>query len=253
MNNHKDICSTQLNGFYRGIVMKHLSNGKCKIWIPSIYPKEWSTENNIDLLPSAEQASPLQFGASDGNGIFSYPGVGAIVWCFFERGDQNYPVYFASTLGGPQNIDSADKKESEDGSSGKSNPKHWNEAYAMPGHHPADAYVHKIHAGNTVITVNEAGYVDITTNGYDGSSCSLTLDDRGNATLQCSNVLSLVAPAILMDGHVQIDIKSPYITNTAKIAANITSPSIQLDSSAGHTAVKSRSFYSSKSPAVMTV
>lgn len=143
-------------------------------------------------------------------------------------------MYFASTLGGPQNIDSADKKESEDsssslgedGSSGKSNPKHWNEAYAMPGHHPADAYVHKIHAGNTVITVNEAGYVDITTAGYDGSSCSLTLDDRGNATLQCSNVLSLVAPAILIDGHVQIDIKSPYITNTAKIAANITSPSI---------------------------
>ena len=123
----------------------------------------------------------------------------------------------------------------------------------MAGSHPDDAYVHKIHAGKTVITVNEAGYVDITTAGHGGSSWSLTLDDRGNATLQCSNVLALVAPAILIEGHVQVDVKSPYITNTAKITANITAPSIELDSSAGHTSVKSRSFYSNKSPSVVTL
>ena len=32
--------------------------------------------------------------------MFSYPNIGAIVWCFFENGDHNRPVYFASTLGG---------------------------------------------------------------------------------------------------------------------------------------------------------
>lgn len=71
----------KLFGFYRGQVLKHCQQGKCKIWIPSIWPIEW--RSNPDLLPSAEQAAPLFGGSFAGNGMFSWPDLGSIVWCFF--------------------------------------------------------------------------------------------------------------------------------------------------------------------------
>lgn len=88
----------RVSGFYRGIVKKHLTHGRCKIYIPSVYSQKY--EENPDKLPTAEQASPLFAGVNAGNGCFSYPNIGSIVWCFFENDDANYPVYFAATLGG---------------------------------------------------------------------------------------------------------------------------------------------------------
>ena len=79
--------TSSLQGFYRGVVLKHLANGCCKIWIPSVFPIEWASYANADLLPTAEQASPLSFGATNGLGIYSYPNIGSVVWCFFENGD----------------------------------------------------------------------------------------------------------------------------------------------------------------------
>lgn len=38
-------------------------------------------------LPSAEQAAPLFGGTYNGNGMFSYPNIGSIVWVFFENCD----------------------------------------------------------------------------------------------------------------------------------------------------------------------
>jgi len=52
-----------------------------------VYPDEWNDYEKVDKLPSAEQASSLAFGAVKGNGMFSYPNIGSVVWCFFERGD----------------------------------------------------------------------------------------------------------------------------------------------------------------------
>lgn len=80
--------------------MKHSSAGRCKIWIPSVYPEE--AVANPDILPDAEQAAPLFGGASNGSGVFSYPRLNSIVWCFFQDGDQNYPVYFAAANAGPE-------------------------------------------------------------------------------------------------------------------------------------------------------
>ena len=71
----------KLFGFYRGQVLKHCSQGKCKLWIPSVYPIEW--RNNPDMIPDAEQAAPLFGGSFAGNGVFSWPDIGSIVWCFF--------------------------------------------------------------------------------------------------------------------------------------------------------------------------
>lgn len=87
----------KLCGVYLGKVLKHLPHGRCKIFIPSVYAEKY--EDKPDLLPSAQQAAPLFAGSNAGNGVFSYPNIGATVWCLFVNGDANLPVYIASVLG----------------------------------------------------------------------------------------------------------------------------------------------------------
>jgi hypothetical protein len=91
--------SNKLIGLYRGIVLKHLPHGKLKVFIPGVYNEEW--KSTPDLLPDAEQLTPLFGGSSQGNGIFSYPNIGSIVMCQFINGDQNFPLVIGATLGGP--------------------------------------------------------------------------------------------------------------------------------------------------------
>ena len=168
----------RLTGFYRGTVLKHLSNGFCKIWIPGVYPDEWNSYATADNLPSAEQASPLSFGANSGSGVFSYPNIGATVWCFFANDDQNCPVYFASTLGG---------KEANGGV--------WNNPLAMPGNHPDDAYIHKIHAKNSDVEVSEVGTIKIHVGSGSGSS-DIFIDAQGIVDIASTKKITLTAPSI---------------------------------------------------------
>ena len=88
----------KLFGVYRGKVVQHLTHGYCKIYIPGVYPEEW--KDKPQLLPLAEQATALFGGTNNGNGVFTYPNIGSIVWCMFANNDQNYPIYFAACLGG---------------------------------------------------------------------------------------------------------------------------------------------------------
>lgn len=88
----------RLLGKYRGIVLKHLPHGRCKIYVPSVYSDTFL--NDPDNLPSAEQKTPLFAGTNKGNGVFSYPNLSSIVWCEFINGDANYPIFEAATLGG---------------------------------------------------------------------------------------------------------------------------------------------------------
>lgn len=212
-----------LQGFYRGIVLKHLSNGKCKIWIPTIHPKEWNSYEKADLLPSAEQASPISFGTNKGLGVFSYPNIGSIVWCFFENGDQNLPVYFASCLGGPEAMEQ------------------WDDSLHMAGHHPNDAYVHHMQVKNSDIYVYETGYITMTTHddNFD-NSCTMTLDQDGNIKVESTSKITLKSKQIIIDGETQVDIKAPDIKQRALVHSAIISPAIDLDSSLGHTKVKTK-------------
>jgi len=93
----------KITGFQRGIVKAHSNFGRCKIYWPAAMPAEWNKDDNVDNLPDAEQATSLfMFGSANdsnnGNGVFSYPEIGSIVWGFFENGDSNHPVYFAGTM-----------------------------------------------------------------------------------------------------------------------------------------------------------
>ena len=96
----KDESSTgnRLVGTYRGLVLKHLPHGKCKIYIPGVYAEEFLTDP--DNLPTAQPKTPLFAGTNNGNGIFSYPNLSSIVWCTFMNGDANFPVFDSATLGG---------------------------------------------------------------------------------------------------------------------------------------------------------
>lgn len=104
----------RLVGTYRGIVLKHLPHGRCKIFIPSVYDSSLSVDP--DLLPSAQPKTPLFAGTNLGNGLFSYPNLSSIVWCTFQNGDANFPLFDSATLGGENAFGQYDliKKKEED-------------------------------------------------------------------------------------------------------------------------------------------
>ena len=72
--------------------------GKCKIYIPGVYPDEW--EDLASKLPWAEPAYGLFGNDATTQGINSVPAVGTFVWIFFEEGDYRYPKYFLVCQGG---------------------------------------------------------------------------------------------------------------------------------------------------------
>ena len=74
---------------YRAKVVKQESNGKVRI---KVYGLHADIAN--DVAPIAEPALDI-FGAGDGAGMASVPGVGTDVWVFFDGGEINSPVYFA--------------------------------------------------------------------------------------------------------------------------------------------------------------
>lgn len=218
----------KLTGFYRGIVKKHLSNGFCKIWIPSVYPEQW--QNEPDKLPDAEQAAPLSFGTNNGLGIFSYPNIDSIVWCFFANGDQNFPIYFASTLGGEYAL------------------KKWNRVRAMPGA-KEDAFIHKIHVKCADIEFNETGTIHLHTEDVEVKSeedkskrkhyCDIRMDQSGNINIESTATITIKTPALKIVAETQMESESPNIILSSSVDTKIISPSIDLDAKAGGIALTS--------------
>jgi len=103
-------------GNYRGKVVSNIDplyKGRCKIYIPGIYPEELA--KNHENLPWAEPAMSI-FGGSWKNerngdlnievGMTSSPHTsknlleGAEVWLFFEAGNPQFPIYFAACQAG---------------------------------------------------------------------------------------------------------------------------------------------------------
>ena len=85
--------NARFHGFYRGEVMDNQDpkqSGRIKLSIHGVL-------QGIDTasLPWAIAASPTFVGAGSGSGRFMVPDIGTIMWCFFEEGDHNQPVYFA--------------------------------------------------------------------------------------------------------------------------------------------------------------
>lgn len=184
------------SGFYRGKVVQRSSNkhGFLKIWIPGVYPQEWQT--TPAKLPDAEPASPLFAGCNNGNGMFSYPNIGSTVWCFFQNEDQNFPVYFAATYGGP---DAAGQFAACEPLPDKSD----------------GAYVHKICCGKTTILLSEVGNLKLETRTVDSKdnpkSVTLTLDQSGNLKIHGSSSIDIDTRDMRFIATNRLEIKSPVI------------------------------------------
>lgn len=107
----------EVSGNYRGVVIDNTGEmGRCKIFIPSIYPDEFI--NQPINLPWAEPAMPIAGGSyktlppfvdkskdeqsvyRNQTGINKVPKIGSHVWVFFENNNHNYPVYWAAINGG---------------------------------------------------------------------------------------------------------------------------------------------------------
>ncbi len=109
----------KFNGMWRGTCVQNvdpLVKGRIKVYVPGVYSKDMSM--NPSLLPWAEPAMNI-FGGSWNNekketygdlnietGATSNPHTstdslkGAEIWLFFERGDHNFPIYFAACQSG---------------------------------------------------------------------------------------------------------------------------------------------------------
>ncbi len=212
-----------LFGDYRGLVLRHETHGKCKIWIPGVYPEEF--QNQPDKLPSAEQVTPLFGGSNKGNGVFSYPNVGSVVVCRFWNGDSNYPFFYGSVLGGDNGLAQYD------------------EVRPCPSAGPEDdAYIHKITVDQSTIKIWESGHIEIETYSDKSKtdSSKIILDGQGNINIESTQTISLHAPNIKMEADNQIDVVTPKFLNINSVSNIVQSPSITSDSSTGMTTIKGK-------------
>lgn len=185
MNDIEDRVS-KLDGLYRGKVLKHLEHGILKVFIPGVYPQEWAADP--DKLPDAEQLVPTFGGNSNGNGVFSYPNIGAIVICQFLNGDQNLPIVIGTTQGGA--LAAMKYKEIA------------NELDPATGEKPS--YVHMVSVGRSKVKLYEGGMVEMDVTGKDGKSASFKIDQNGNVFVNCDGTFQVQANNIKLMAKNQV-------------------------------------------------
>jgi hypothetical protein len=99
----------KLTGIFRGVVEDNndpLKAGKVRIRIHGLHSAN-KNKSDIDGIPTeelpwAEPALPIYEGSVSGFGAFSVPLNGSQVAVYFENGNLNRPIYFASLPGIPQ-------------------------------------------------------------------------------------------------------------------------------------------------------
>ena len=237
-----------LFGFYRGKVVKHCKDGFCKVFIPGIYPDEF--ENNPDALPDAEQASPLFGGGTQGNGMISIPDVNATVWCFFQNGDQNLPVYFAMSF--PNDEGTSPFGEVQSGTDdGETNT-------FLTGE---DAQNHMMRFGKCRVYFSESGQIEIRCDPDDEEESSEESQSEGEEESlddekypdKCAKIEFDGNGNVTVYGNTNVTVKAPtveLIGDTVNITSdqfNVNSNVVNLDSNC--MASTQKTFFTLKSPA----
>lgn len=105
--------STKLEGFYRGVVVQNrhedLTDEETKTTTvradARIRVKIFGVYDDLapDEIPWAEPALPINTGGKLDQGSCFIPEVDSYVFCFFDQGDVNHPVYFAMCPSIPNN------------------------------------------------------------------------------------------------------------------------------------------------------
>ena len=185
-NQHLNQNGNGLDGLFRGIVRKQMSDGRVKVFVPGIHDPKFESDGNEDFLPNAELMMPISAKSIDQSGTFCCPDVGAIVWVFFQNQDVNYPVVIGTTLNSVPGFGKA----------------MWNRC--MRG----KKYVkHLLKNGVAEVELDENGSIDITVKSHEGAAqdngsmkdCHITLDrtnvnsriilDADDIILNCRNLL----------------------------------------------------------------
>lgn len=209
----------RVSGFYRGKVVAHSTNGKCKIFWPGVTPPDF--EDKPDELPDSEQAAPLFAGAANANGVFFYPDIGSFVWGFFANEDVNFPVYFASTL------------------SYKENESTYDNLSQAP--EKKDNKIKKICIDDVAITLNsEENSVEIV-NTLNGGCVSISKD--GKVMLESLKEIKILAPKITVNANGDLNLNGASIKITSNKEIEMFSQNNRILTRNGGTVIKGDSPY----------
>lgn len=233
----------RLTGFYRGQVIQHLDGGRCKVFVPGVYPDRYA--DSPDDLPPAEQAAPLFGGTCLGNGTFSYPNIGTVVWLFFENEDQNRPVYFAATLGGELAVETEGSgfKAVRDNVCPDIAPE------LDTTRNGQDSQQHMVNCGDTRVVLRESGQLDILcSDALGGTSSHVFVDSDGSVQIRTSQSIQIDTPSLKVTAHDklevnttslvvrannEIQVNSPQVATVAANTFSVKSPSIEMDATQG--------------------
>lgn len=97
-NQHLNQNGQGLDGLYRGVVRKQMSDGRVKVFVPMVYDPKFEADGYEDFLPNAEIMQPVFAKSINQSGFFGVPDVGAIVFVVFLNQDANYPLVIGTTL-----------------------------------------------------------------------------------------------------------------------------------------------------------
>lgn len=210
----------KLTGLYRGEVVRHLQAGRLKVFIPGVYPVEFAT--SPEKLPDAEIVAPLFGGNNMGNGIFSYPNIGAIVICQFLNGDQNFPVVIGATQGASM----AKNKYQEVA----------NELRGDTGETPS--CIHMLQAGKSKVKMYEGGYIEISVAGSENCG-TITIDKDGNVYITCDGTFQVKSENVKFMTRNRFEVNAEDITMYAANQNVIQGKSVTANATDGHVLLKS--------------
>ena len=69
-----------------------MSDGRVKVFVPSVHDPKFEADGNEDFLPNAEIMQPVFAKSINQSGFWGVPDVGAIVYVVFLNQDANYPL-----------------------------------------------------------------------------------------------------------------------------------------------------------------
>jgi hypothetical protein len=209
----------KLTGLFRGEVLRHLQNGKLKVFVPGVYPSE--LKQSPESLPDAEMVVPLFGGNNMGNGVFSYPNVGAVVVCQFMNGDQNYPV----VLGATQGASMAAAKYQEVA----------NELVGDTGEVPS--CIHMVQVGKTKLKMYEGGHVEVQVAG--DKAGKIVIDKNGNVFVSCAGVFQVKAGDVKIASK-RFEVAANDITMYASGQAVVQGNTVMANATGGSVFIKSK-------------
>ena len=189
-------------GMYRGVVVnnddKEFNRGRCKVYIPGIYPERFKEDDGA-LLPWAEPCQPLFCGGGGdmhNNGTFQCPDKDSTVWLFFENNDIQRPVMFGQTTDCEGKFDTDICKM------------YWEGMYVE-----FDKSTHTITASATNITA----IAEKELNGY----CETATLTSSVANVTATSAYTLTSPAITFNGDLTVN-GNVHVTGTTTIDSDVT-------------------------------